>query len=609
MEGTISFFISTLAVVHCAETKYTSFPMNELLDAAGWESLVLLCDTKANECPAEEVLSVHPALYLSMDLTNHSVIVQMFETYAAPTQLNWLVFCTHCEILLDEINIFEQTHDLQGYLTYKYQWILVSSNTSYLEESLGKIMNLIAIDKDQTAYMAMFGMKRYFQEIKKPLGKHPLQKTQVFPNSLTGMNNITLTFSVLPWATYITKDSSGSYHGYYIELMDMIANELNFTFHITKPSDGNFGTFDNGIWTGMIGQLVNKKVDIALPLTLSYIRNKDTTQMTVPVTTGHNVVVYHKPDSAFMSADILVKPFTSTFWFIFVCSLGVTIIVFHVSENMVHAQHHSHTRRENYGAYILRSTLNQGTVWSPVLVSTRIISSFYSFSWIILTAQYTASIVALLSVKKEVVPFHTMDELSINNEYKLGIMSGTRDYELFYNTNFNKSSPFYQLNSKLVRDAKHDPSVLSKDFGYHHNKLLTEKYAFITTQEAYDQLASMSCKIGLLKEKGSVTFDGFTFQNNSAYANDFDVVVSRIQEGNLDFYIRKQLLHKHIQCSTSHSTVSLENIHGVFYILFGGLGLSTLFLLGEVVYHCFSQWICNRVHDVLLQVWHLWKYL
>ena len=193
----------------------------------------------------------------------------------------------------------------------------------------------------------------------------------------------------------------------------------------------------------------------------------------------------------------------------------------------------------------------------------------------------------MLSVKKEVIPFHTMDELSTNNKYKLGIMSGTREYELFYNTNFNKSSPFYQLNLKLVQDTQHDPSVLSKDFSYHHNKLLTEKYAFITTQEAYDELASMSCKIGLLKEKGSVTFTGFTFQKNSAYANDFDVVVSRIQERNLDFYMRKQLVHKQIQCSTSHSTVSLENIHGVFYILFGGLGLSTLFLLREVVYHCF----------------------
>ena len=550
MERKISFFAFILVVVHCTDTKYTSYYMNDILDAAGWESLVLLCDTKANECPAEDVLSVHTALYLSMDLTNHSPIVQMFETYAAPTQLNWLVFCTQCEILLNEINAFEETHDLQGYLTYKYQWILMSSNTSYLEESLGDIMNLIAIDKDRTAYMAMFGTKRYFQEIKNPLGKHPLQKAQVFPNSLTGMNNIELTLSVLPLATYIIKDSSGSYHGYYIELMDMIANELNFTFRITKPSDGKYGTFDNGIWTGMIGQLVNRKVDVAAVLTQSYIRYKDTTQMTVPVTIGHNIVVYHKPDSAFMSADLLVKPFTSIVWFIFLCSLGVTITVFHVSENVVHAQQSSHTRREDYGAYILRSTLNQGAVWSPDRVSTRIIFCFYSFNWIILTAQYTASLIALLSVKKEVVPFHTMDELSANNEYKLGIMSGTSEYDLLYNTNFSKSSSFYQLNSKLVRDAQNDPSVLSKDLSYHHNKLLTEKYAFITTQEVYDELASKSCKIGLLKEKGSVTFDGFAFQKNSAYANDFDVVVSRIQERNLDFYMRKQLVHKQIQCST-----------------------------------------------------------
>ena len=114
--------------------------LHEVLAAAEWENMILLCDVQSNDCPTEHIVSIHPSIYVSIDVTNQSLVAQMFETYAAPTQLNWLVICSHCDILLDEINVFEHTHDQQGFFTYQYQWILVTNMNSSLEEHLGAIL-------------------------------------------------------------------------------------------------------------------------------------------------------------------------------------------------------------------------------------------------------------------------------------------------------------------------------------------------------------------------------------------------------------------------------------------------------------------------------------
>ena len=170
--------------------------LHEVLAAAEWENMIL-CDVRSNNCPTEHIVSIHPSIYVSLDVTNQSVVVQMFETYATPTQLKWLVICSRCDVLLDEINVFEHTHDQQGYFTYQYQWILVTNMNFPLEEHLGTIMNLLVIPPDGNMYTAMFGSERYLQKVQPFLQKHSLQKYNLFPNLLTGFNNITLTMTVM----------------------------------------------------------------------------------------------------------------------------------------------------------------------------------------------------------------------------------------------------------------------------------------------------------------------------------------------------------------------------------------------------------------------------
>ena len=589
--------------VQCSTQPYNRtllMQLQKLLAEAEWDSLHLLCDVGARECPAEDVISVHPAVYISTDLTSHSLIVQMFEQYAAPTTLNWLVFCDNCEILLKVINIFEDTHNIHGYFTYRYQWILVSSDSSLdtVEANLGNIMNLVVLASDLTMRTGMFGHKRYLQKIncaRFNTEKFCLQKQQIFPNIYNGYNNVTMVFTLVPWATYVIREPSGTYSGYYVRLMEMMAEFLNFTLHMVEPADGQYGVLKNGQWTGMIRKLVDKEADIAGPLTLSHERSLYATPMRVIAMHTHEVVIYHKPEPIAVSMEILVRPFSTKVWLVFFGAFVGTMIPFHLSQILTFLTNGGLqsrrtqtigfcSQRGDYGAYILRSTLYQGSTWDPSRISTRIIYSMYTIGWIVVMAIYTASLVSLLSVKKEIIPFRTFAELGAINEYKLGVEGGTIFYDVLFRNNFTKDNPIYYLKAKVTRDSKQDPSVITSDYDVLENRLITEKYAIFSLTEVFNSLAARSCRVAILKEKGQRVSDGFMLRKNSAYADDFDRALSKIQEGDLDKDLRKRFLPKPKQCSTNLNNVSLENIHGFLYILFGGLSIAFITLIGENFY-------------------------
>ena len=254
----------------------------------------------------------------------------------------------------------------------------------------------------------------------------------------------------------------------------------------------------------------------------------------------------------------------------------------------------------DYGAYILCSTIYQGMPWDPFRTSTRIIYSFYALGLISIMAIYTGSLVSLLSVKNQVIPFTTFAELSANNEYKLGVIRGTLFYDFFFRNNFTEDDPMYHLKSKIIRDTKNDPIEQTIDMDYHFHRLNREKYAVFSYTEQFEDYAMRSCRVDMVKEKGEMLSDGFSLQKNSAYEKDFSRILTIIQAGELDKDLKKEFLPKLKQCSTKLNNVSLENIHGFLFIPFGGLGVALIAFIVENIYCSqFCQWMFRRIkHEI-----------
>ena len=171
---------------------------------------------------------------------------------------------------------------------------------------------------------------------------------------------------------------------------------------------------------------------------------------------------------------------------------------------------------------------------------------------------------------------------------------------MLYRSNLPQTQPLYHLQRKMMRDTANDPSLTSKDFDLHVERLKnTDNYAVFSSTDVYDVLTTETCSIGAIsQDKGERVPDGFSFRKNSAYAEEFDRVLAHIIQGKLDRTLRNKYFAKPKECSTAAlKNVALDSIHGVFYMLFAGLAMAAIVFFAEYL----SARLCGRYRSKTME--------
>ena len=568
--------------------------INDVINAVHWNKLVILCDQTYEYCPGEKLFSTRPSSYHILDLQNTSLLVTKFEGIYKLSQMNWLVFCSDCVPLLSVINAFESSHQLQGYFTHMYQWILVTNfaqTKPHLEEHVGGITNVALLDvniennlhlnTNNNLYTAMFGSVRYF-DLVRPHDNY--SSADIFPNLVNGFSGAKLKLCVVPLEPFIIQKSEGVYTGYYIKLLELMAEELNFTFTVYEPEDGLYGNIEDGEWTGLIKELIDKKADLAAALSVSPERSRVVDHPNTAIDVDEYVIIYHKPDPIFMSLYILSMPFQQAVWMCVVGTLAAASVMFLLSHYLHSKWEGTHCKTFQYGTYIFQSTISQGSTVQPIHQSMRIVYGVYSLGCIILITAYTGHLVALLVLKHSPVPFNSILQLAYNTEYTLGALGGSSSASDIVDCDITSGSPMAELQAKLLRDADKDPSVLSPVYEDHIQRLLTQNYAFYGTRSMYDALAEQYCSVSAMKISGNVLAN-YMLQKNSVYTLALNNMLVKTGESEVDVKLIKEFWLKPKECvENDDQVVHLENISGVFYVLSVGISFSFAAFIAENIF-------------------------
>jgi len=109
-------------------------------------------------------------------------------------------------------------------------------------------------------------------------------------------------------APFLERTSEGQYKGYIVEMLDLVEKRMNdTTFNILTVDD--YGTaFENGSWSGMVGQLLRNEADVAAaPLTVNEER-KMVIDFTVPFLNFSLVILVKRgsPAESFQSVSDLL---------------------------------------------------------------------------------------------------------------------------------------------------------------------------------------------------------------------------------------------------------------------------------------------------------------
>ncbi|KAG9355790.1 hypothetical protein JZ751_000632, partial [Albula glossodonta] len=386
------------------------------------------------------------------------------------------------------------------------------------------------------------------------------------------------------------------YEGFCVDMLKELADILKFSFKIKLVDDGLYGAPEpNGSWTGMVGELINRKADLAVAgFTITSEREKviDFSKpfMSLGISILYRVHLGRKP--GYFS---FLDPFSPAVWlFMLLAYLTVSCVLFLAARMSPYEWYNPHPclreRKDMLeNQYTLGNSLwfpiggfmQQGSEIMPRALSTRCVSGVWWAFTLIIISSYTANLAAFLTVQRMEVPIESPDDLADQTNIQYGTIQGGSTMTFFMNSRYQT----YQRMWNYMQSKQ--PSVFVKSTEEGIARVLNSKYAFLLESTMNEYHRRLNCNLtqigGLLDTKGY----GIGMPLGSPFRDEITLAILQLQENNR-LEILKRRWWEGGQCPKEEDHrakgLGMENIGGIFVVLICGLIIAVFVAIMEFVW-------------------------
>ncbi|PAA89431.1 hypothetical protein BOX15_Mlig000431g1 [Macrostomum lignano] len=439
-----------------------------------------------------------------------------------------------------------------------------------------------------------FNISRTFQE--------PLEEVQ------KKLQNKTLRVTTVEDAPFIkvkNKNDSNSppqFDGFCIQMLNLIAQEAGFNFTVRLVEDGNYGTKTgndsegNEVWNGMIGELIDKKADLAVaPLTITYERER-VIDFTTPYMSLGLSILFKKPVKTKPHLFSFLSPLSPTVWSsVLAAYVFVSFVLFVVAQLSPYEWYNPNPcstdteQVENQFSmlnslwFTVGSLMQQGSEIWPRALSTRLISGIWWFFTLIMISSYTANLAAFLTVERMHSPIESVEDLARQTKIKYGTLASGSTYQFF------KMAKSIQVFKTMWDFMSKRPEVFVNKTEDGIRRVRQGGYAFILESTMNEYYTERNCDLmkvgGLLDSKGY----GIGLTTGSPFRDIISEVILKLQkEQVLEKLRRRWWREEDIEkpCDEASSDgqeeppgLGIDQVAGVYVVLLGGMllgGITTL---------------------------------
>ncbi|GJQ76051.1 hypothetical protein Trydic_g18102 [Trypoxylus dichotomus] len=401
---------------------------------------------------------------------------------------------------------------------------------------------------------------------------------------------------------------NATYEGFSYDLIDEIAQLMNFSFRFEILND--YGKYDpvTKSWNGLIGALLDRKADLAIcDLTITESR-RSVVDFSLPFM-NLGISILHRKANAPVDASAKFAfrdPFDSEVWLYTVTLYLVISSVLYVIcrfapgdwENP-HACDPDPDELENIWSLkncfwlTLGSIMTQGCDILPKGLSSRMGVSMWWFFSLIMTSSYTANLAAFLTKGRMGSTIAGAEDLAKQTKIKYGTVLNGATMAFFKNSNF---STYARLWANMEQGK---PNVFEKSNDSGVKRVLTTKnqlFAFFMESSSIEYEVEKNCNLrqvgGRLDNKGY----GIAMPMNAPYRSAIDQRILQLQEGGKLAILKnrwwKERVKKEVTCDDDEdggeeasSELALDNVGGVFIVLWVGLTLAFLLAFAEFLWN------------------------
>ncbi|XP_028173810.1 glutamate receptor ionotropic, kainate 3-like [Ostrinia furnacalis] len=356
----------------------------------------------------------------------------------------------------------------------------------------------------------------------------------------TALTNKTLKVLITTTGPYgYLKDSEHNlvgndrYEGFSIDLIAKIAEILGFSYEFEVEEDN--GKIVNGKWTGMPRKLMNDDADLAIcDFTITALR-QSVIDFSTPFMSLGIGILYKQPSKQPPEMFSFMAVFSKEVWYYMVLIqllLGcVMIFVGRIShkewQNLVPCIESPEELSNQFSFansvwLIIGSVMQQGSEIAPIAVAPRMITSIWWFFTMVMVASYVGTLVAFLTVEKNVLPFQNVEELFKHKSISYGAKEGGSTHEFFVQS---KHEIYKKMNQKMTAKGW---LVQSNQDGV--NLVENSTYAFFMESTSIEYTKQRHCDLlqigGLLDSKSY----GIGMKKNSTLKVHIDRALLMLKE-------------------------------------------------------------------------------
>ncbi|KAG7481486.1 hypothetical protein MATL_G00067210 [Megalops atlanticus] len=386
------------------------------------------------------------------------------------------------------------------------------------------------------------------------------------------------------------------YQGFSIDVLDALANYLGFKYEIYVAPDHKYGSQQpDGVWNGLIGELVFKRADVGLSaLTITPER-----ESVVDFTTrymDYSVGVLLRKAERTVDMFACLAPFDLSLW---ACIAGTVLLVGilvyllnWLNPPRLPMGSVSSTTLYNSMWFVYGSFVQQGGEVPYTTLATRMMMGVWWLFALIVISSYTANLAAFLTITRIENSIQSLQDLSKQTDLPYGTVLDSAVYDQVRSKGMNpfERDPMYSQMWRMInRTGGADNNVEESKEGI--RKVKYGRFAFVWDAAVLEYVAinDEDCSFYTVGNNAADRGYGIAMQHGSPYRDIFSQRILELQQnGDMDILKLKWWprdspcdLYSSVRTHPRGSALDIQSFAGVFCVLAAGVVLSCLIAMVE----------------------------
>ncbi|VDP67911.1 unnamed protein product [Echinostoma caproni] len=417
----------------------------------------------------------------------------------------------------------------------------------------------------------------------------------LFPNRFRNFTNNMLTVGMVLIPPFVMDYEISTYgyvtkaRGMMIDLLDILAQRFYFRYRIYPARDGHFGEFSlRGEWTGLIGDLQAKRIDLAASCLLQNKKRDELGAFLGHVLDGRIAILVAKPttEGKLFQVFQIYQPYVlAMFLFTALVTTGLIYVYDRFSPYSSRNQTPPEEPISEYSYFIeslwniFKCSFGRSMLQCPINPSSRAMCLVYWTIVTLLFIAWQADITSYLTRTNYKPPVQSLAELAADTTLKPLIIRGTGIKEFFEESN---TQPVYQ---EVLRRIIDDNLIVPNTSVAISKVLDDSSYVVVGDYETLRYAQLSYCKKLLVVNTGvSMGQQSLMALKDVDWVKPFSTYLGQLKENGIIDALSKRWWDLNSVCTVgalNYRSLDLQALEELFILLSAFIGMAVLFLCLE----------------------------